>query len=123
MIFNGTSNLLGFAKTDNGNLCITLLPEGRGCIKELREDHPNMSDDEIFLELAEYQLCNGWSLVAPEDIGALTGAMILSDDVGWNEEGKIVACGTVYSEIDFYQVRSTLSVLEAEGEVIWKGTE
>ncbi|MGI9061916.1 MAG: hypothetical protein ACR2H5_25460 [Ktedonobacteraceae bacterium] len=39
---------------------------------------------------------NGWSWVRPEDIGALTDAPILSDDIEYDDHGDVVSVGTVF---------------------------
>lgn len=45
---------------------------------------------------AEWQLTNRWSLVRPEDVGALTNAPILSEDIDTDDQGNVRSVGTVY---------------------------
>jgi hypothetical protein len=61
-------------------------------------------------------LCNGWTWVGAEQIGALTGAPILSDEVETNEDGDIIHCGVVYW-FERYQVESPVQTLLEKGEV------
>ena len=42
----------------------------------------NMGWDLILWECLEPYLCNGWSIVPPEEIGALTSATIITDNNG-----------------------------------------
>lgn len=79
--------------------------------------------EKVFAELIEYQLCNGWHRIAPEEIGALTDATIITDDVERDEHGKMVRCGRVYSNINYYQIESDVERLLRNGELIWTGAE
>jgi hypothetical protein len=69
-------------------LLIKLTEAGR---QELESQKTEETDDEIgwkrgtshiFQDLLEWQLCNGWEFVNPEDIGALTSAPILRSPNG-----------------------------------------
>ena len=78
----------------------------------------------MFLDLIEYQLCNGWELIAPELCGALTGVLTITDACERDEEiGKIVRLGRIYSNIDYYQVESDIARLLRLGCVVWGGIE
>ncbi len=66
-------------KYDNW-LELSLNNEGRNKLEDF--DQEKMTDEQIFLELFEYQLCNGWEKIEPENIGALTDSVILSDEMG-----------------------------------------
>jgi hypothetical protein len=65
-------------------LSIKLLPDGREEIESQREgeDCWKKGTNDILLDLLEWQLCNGWEWVEPEDIGALTSAPILRSPNG-----------------------------------------
>jgi len=52
--------------------------------------------DNKLSEVIEWQLANGWSLVRPEDVGALTDAPILSEDIDTDDQGNVRSVGTVY---------------------------
>jgi hypothetical protein len=120
-----------------GKLKITLTPEGRELLEEevVKEEGeaPAESGDpfgatpppkreinfkrphaDIFGDLLEYHLCNGWEMVPPEDIGALTSAPILSDDVERDDQGKLVRCGHVWWFPE-YAVTSELEELMEKG--------
>jgi hypothetical protein len=108
-----------FTKTDSGDLEIRLTAEGR---EELAELHPMDRGDQVFFDLCEYHLCNGWDLISPEDIGAFTvNPYMLSDErVYGDPDGDLVAVGTVYY-FDAYAIRSPLDDLERDGFVVFKG--
>lgn len=69
----------------DGKLKIVLTPEGRQRIME--EGLQQKPTDEALYDLLERPLCNGWSWIPPEAIGALTAAPILSDDATVDDDG------------------------------------
>jgi hypothetical protein len=83
-----------FEKLANGNLRIVLLPEARAEVEEIASKE--MDADSRLAETVEWQLSNGWSLLQPEDIGALTEAPILSEEVDYDGQGHVDQVGTVY---------------------------
>ncbi len=108
-----------FEKTSDGNLKITLLPGKR----EELEEWEDKSTSRATYDLLEHQLCNGWDTIRPEEVGALTEAFIISDDTARDDQGKLVECGRVYSNIDYYQIESDVERLLRLGELIWRGVE
>jgi hypothetical protein len=117
-----SNTLVDFTVTPQGNLLITLLPEGMDAIEEMIEEHGSdyLGSDACFRELIEHQLCNGWTEVSPEDIGALTSGIILSDNVETNDDGKIVDIGRVYWDSQ-YAVQSAARELYEGGKVEFVG--
>lgn len=83
-----------FEKQANGNLRITLLEEARASVQEIASKE--ITADSKLAETIEWQLSNGWSMVRPEDIGALTEAPILSEEVDFDNQGIARNVGTVY---------------------------
>ena len=81
---------------DGRTLRIHLTRQGDDKIIWARINDRNVDSDGFFEELIETQLCNGWELVNPEDVGALTDALLLSNDGG----------KTIYSNINWYQLVS-----------------
>lgn len=75
-------------------------PNGHGCLEDLLEDH----------------LGNGWEFISPEEIGAMTEGLIISDDVQRDEEGKFLDASDIYWFAD-YQVVDEISEL-AQGKVV-----
>lgn len=109
-------NYVAFTKTAN-NLRIELLPEGRQYVQDAINGGENIDSDDFFRDLIEYQLCNGWEIIPPEDIGALTAATILSDEADRDDSGTLTRVGTVYSNIAFYQVWSAVEEMMKDGYV------
>src|ERR1051326_6074861 len=83
-----------FEKLVNGKLRIALLDEGRESVQEIAAKE--ISADSKLAETIEWQLCNGWSMLRPEDIGALTEAPILSEEADFDNQGVSHNVGTVY---------------------------
>jgi hypothetical protein len=83
-----------FEKQLNGNLRIVLLEEGRESVEEIAAKE--ITADSKLAETIEWQLGNGWSMLRPEDISALTEAPILSEEVDFDNQGRARNVGTVY---------------------------
>jgi hypothetical protein len=112
-----------------GKLRIKLTPAGREELEgqlltdgeEYRDSDPTgyqwkRGHNEIFHDLLEDHLCNGWEMVPPEDIGALTSSPILSDSAVRDDDDKLTSIGDVYWFPE-YQVKSELEELLEKGFV------
>lgn len=77
-------NLTQFKILSNGNLEIALTDEGKEEVKELHESWKSGKKDyySTLFELLETPLCNGYSEVDANTIGALTDSMIITDNDG-----------------------------------------
>jgi hypothetical protein len=113
---------LELTKLVNGNLEIRADEEYRGELMAMQEDwdQRGVDADSRLAEVLEHYLANGWEWVQPEEIGALTAAPILSDDVERDDEGKIVKAGKVYWYPQ-YEVFDPLEQLIQTGSVIFTG--
>jgi hypothetical protein len=82
-----------------GNLVIKLTRQGKKFAKELLEQdsHP----DSKLWDLLEEHLTNGWTVIKPEEIGALTEAPILSNDAIYNDEGELTSINKCYAYINY----------------------
>lgn len=69
-----------FEVVKNGPLHIGLLADQRAEVEEIAADS-QLSGDEKLERVIEWQLGNGWEWLQPEEIGALTNAPLLSDEV------------------------------------------
>lgn len=83
-----------FEKQPNGNLRIVLLEEERESVEEIVAQE--ITADSKLAQAIEWQLGNGWSFVRPEDIGALTEAPILTEEIEEDNQGNVLKVGTVY---------------------------
>ena len=95
-----------FVNPNDNNLHIELIDH--------ETDITNMGLDELF----EYQLCNGWDFVSPEDFGALTEAPILSEEIIYTDEGEVERVGVVYWFPD-YMIIDIIEQLIKNGEVVF----
>ena len=100
-----SGKLVEFYKLDDGRLQIMLTREGRD---ELNSDEFTYPD---FDEMIEWQLCNGWEFIWPEEIGALTDAPILSDAAERDDKGVLTSVGRVYWYPQ-YQVHNPVEELD-----------
>ena len=111
--------LVKFIPDKDGNLHIKLLYGYKKELKEMLKTH--VSWDMLFFDVCEYELCNGWSIVNPEDIGALTDAPIVSCEIKYFEDSdEIEDIGKVYW-FPNYMVQDPLEILLKEGEVVFTG--
>ena len=101
-------------------ITLKLTPEGREELQSCQRSDGGWSKgtDYILADLLEDHLANGWEMVPPEDIGALTSAPILSDEVERDDFGKITKVGRVYWFPD-YAVTCELEELLEKGEVFF----
>jgi len=109
-------------KTAGGNLRISLTEKGRAEFATIVEERDRFGIHAALCALLEDHPCNGWEMVPPEDIGALTAAPIVSDDILRNEEGSVVEVGRVYWYPD-YAVRDEIEELRKDLVLVFQGAE
>lgn len=113
---------MSYIEIEKGEDGITmkLTEAGREELRDLRTEEGEWAKgtDAILLDLLEDHLANGLDVIQPEEIGALTSALILSDTVVRNDNGEIVSVETVYWFPD-YAIRSEVNDLWDDGEVIF----
>ncbi len=115
--------LTEFTKLENGNLKIALTEEGEIERDEIQSGQWSVSD--AMKDIAgwiECELGNGWDWLRPEEIGALTEAPILSDDVERDDNGDLTYVGRVYWYPQ-YEVSDPLEKLLRDGSVIFTGAD
>lgn len=98
--------MIELQKTDQG---LRLVPDDLEALQEAQ------SLDEAL----ESNLCNGWTRIQPEQIGALTDGFLISDDWDEDDHGKVTRLGSVWWDAD-YAVTDTLAELKAGRTVIWR---
>lgn len=103
-----------FDTQTNGNLHITLLPEAREDVQEIASQQ--LTSDNKLAEVIEWHIGNGWSFVDPADIGALTEAPILSEDIDYDDHGNVQHVGAVYWYSE-YEVKDPVAQLIENGFV------
>ena len=105
------SRLTNFVILPNGNLKI----ERVASVEEIKTVIEDTTDP--LVDLLDYQLCNGWDWIRPEEIGALTDAPILGQ-VTRNDDGDFLD-GDVYWFPD-YMVTDPVEHLLTHGYVIFQ---
>ena len=99
-------------------LRISLTPEGREELMDKRNADGTWKagTDSILADLLEDHLANGWEIVPPEDIAALTSAPILSDSAQRDDQGKLTGIGDCWW-FQNYQIESELETMLDKGFV------
>lgn len=115
------SMLVDLVKTDDGNLKIVLL--NRQNVQEIA-DYGDVGWNAKERDILEYWLCNGWDEV-PHEMMGLTNASFYSDSVQYDpdneKEDVIIHFDRVYTDFQYYQVRSWVEDLLRDGYAILHG--
>lgn len=106
-----------FEQLGNGDLRIRITDAGREELADMEADG-KLSHEDMFVHLLEYQICNGWELVPPEDVGALTASLIISEEVERDKDGDMTCCGKVYWFPE-YQIVSEIMRIKEDGYVVY----
>ena len=69
-------------------------------------------------EILEDWLCNGWEFVLPENIGALTDAPILTDEIIYGDLGTVEYIGNVWWFTN-YAIENEVETLLKKGKVVF----
>jgi hypothetical protein len=85
-----------FSITEHGDLRITLTAQGKINLERLLTQHPDWDDAEIFVELIDQQLTQGWYVVQPGQIRTQTHSLLLTNAATYDESGNIVEVGDTY---------------------------
>ncbi len=85
-----------FSITEQGDLRVTLTSRGAAELERLLTLHSDWDEADIFLELIDSQLSNGWYIVPPEQIRAQTLSLILTDSIAYDQSGEITHIGAAY---------------------------
>ena len=107
-------------KTTSGDLEIRLNRNGRRHFANIREQRDTLGINAALYALLEDHLCGGWEMVPPEDIGALTAAPILSDEISRDDQGSVTQAGRVYWYPD-YQVRDEIDEIRRNHVLLFQG--
>lgn len=108
------------AKIAGGDLEIRLNEGGRSDFAEIEEERDAYGIHAALCLLLEDHLSNGWEMVPPEDLGALTAAPILSDEIVRDDHGEIVEAGRVYWFPD-YAVLDEIEELRRNLTIVFQG--
>jgi len=109
---------VNFVKLPN-SLRIEIVPENCQDLEDEFNNNPGWDGDIRMSVAFERELCNGWSWIKPEEIGALTSAPILTDDVVFDDEGVVLEIGAVYYYNE-YMTHDPIQELISHGHVIFQ---
>lgn len=87
-------------------------PEGISPLKR----YYRKGTDYILYELLDDFLCNGYDMVNPDDIGALTDRFMFTDDLQTDDFGNVISCSRVFHHGN-YQVENPIDSLLDDGFV------
>lgn len=105
-------------KAPDGQLIISLTDAGRQAIDEFEQIRDQYGIDQAFREILEDHVCCGWEEILPEELGALTSAMLITDDVERNDDGRIMRIGRVYFN-PYYAVYDEIEELRERSFVLF----
>ena len=94
-------NYLTIERHENG-ITIRLNDDGRELVRRSGEEKGYFATS---IDLLDDVFANSeWEEIYPEQIGALTEALLLSDNTDRDDQGFITRLGDVYSDIGTYQI-------------------
>lgn len=118
---SGGTRSLAWQELPNGDLEIKVDDETREEIRERMESGEISEVDILDIGGTSCMIGNGFEVVRPEEIGALTNALIIAYDAPRDDEGVIHPDDSTKVWWDpNYQVRSLLQELVDKGEFIFK---
>jgi hypothetical protein len=108
-----------FSFTEQGDLRIALTAQGRQFIEERLSLASPWSDTDIFLELIDDQLVDGWYVIPTQQVRTRSSSVLLTREVRYDEQGSVVFVGVVY----WYpqtERESYIHALQSKGSVLFK---
>ena len=85
-----------FSTTEAGDLRIGLTIQGQIELERLLTRHADWSDEDIFIELIDYQLARGWYVISLSQVRSQSPSLMLTESATFDEQGTLVATGVVY---------------------------
>lgn len=85
-----------FLITPEGDLRITLTAQGRLDLERLLTQHPDWDDEEIFVELIDHQLMQGWYIIPLQQVRYQTRSLMLTNSVTYDAQGNLITTGKAY---------------------------
>jgi hypothetical protein len=93
---------------------------GRRLFRDIQNVRDWLGIDAALRVLLDDHLANGWDEIKPEEIGALTSALIISDEAIRNPDGSLLSVGHVYWN-ERYQVDDEIDELRTAGAIVFRG--
>ena len=117
-LFHGA--FVNLEKTESGDLQILLNRNGRRVFDEIERIRERLGIDATMRILLADFFKRQWCEVRPEEIGALTSALIISDAAYRDPDGMLLSVGHVYWNPN-YQVEDEIEQLRTAGAVLFRG--
>jgi hypothetical protein len=108
-------------KTPEANLRI-VRTVGRRLFRDIQNVRKWLGIDAALRVLLDDHLASGWDEIRPEEIGALTSALLISDEAERNNDGDLTNVGRVYWN-PRYQVDDEIEDLRRRGDVLFRGVQ
>src|SRR4051812_25981567 len=83
-------------KNDDGNLRIILNTNGRRVWRQIEAVRDRLGIDATLRVLLADHFKRRWQEIKPEEIGALTSSLIITDEAGRDAGGELVKVGRIY---------------------------
>jgi hypothetical protein len=103
---------------ENGDLVFTLTEDGRSELAYQIEFHPGISDENLFIAMIEDHLENGFQFVEPEEVGALTSSLLLTDGHR-DDDGEYEGDGSIWY-FDRYMIDGYAETLANDGKIVFQ---
>ena len=107
-------------KTASRDLRILLNRHGRRVFAEIERVRERLGIDATIRILLGDYFQRQWCEIRPEEIGALTSAVIISDEAYRDPEGLLLSVGRVYWNPN-YQIEDEIEELRRAGMVLFRG--
>jgi len=108
-------------KTHGGDLRI-VRTVGRTLFRDIQNVRDWLGINAALRVLLDDHLQNGWEEIKPEEIGALTSALLISDEAERSDEGELTKVGRLYWN-ERYQVDDEIEELRQRGVVLFRGDQ
>lgn len=115
--------MIKLTQNSNGLLIALDSPSAASEIEHTQHEK-QLNEEHILAELLESAgyIGNGWAVIAPEDIGALTSAPIVGYMPNYNDDGKVTDAEAIYW-FPRYMVESFIDTLLEKSEVLFEKAE
>lgn len=109
--------MIEISKIPNG-IRLSLTDRGKAEIGNMMDKvvFGELEPDSAFRDMLESCIANGWDFIRPEEIGALTGALLISDNAERDEDGKLISCKDVYY-FNYYALTLEIEELAEHGYI------
>jgi hypothetical protein len=106
-----------FSTTGEGDLRIGLTVQGQIELERLLTRHADWSDEDIFIELIDYQLARGWYIISLNQVRSQSPSLMLTES--FDEDGNLIATGLIYWYPQ-YETEPYAAALVKNGHIVFQ---